>query len=764
MKSVAAVFLVALLALPAPAAPQTRDTWRSVRTNNLLVIGNADPERLRQVAVWLEFFHSAFGRLVSRNVLDASVPTTVVVFRDDASFVPFKPLYQGRPASLAGFFQPGEDVNYIAMSLDPRERDPYSVAFHEYVHLHLRDNVPQAPVWLNEGLAEFYGALQFSGGEALLGVPLPYLHLLRNEELLPLRTLLSIDTSSPHYNEQDKSGIFYGESWALVHYLMLGGPGRQEQFRRFLQQVSRGDDAGKALEDSFGMTLDTLEKELHAYISRGELPTLRLASSDPQGYAYTAMQRQSLSEGEANYYLGDLLLHIGRHEDAERYFKQAIALDPTLSVAYAALGQLSVRQKRYAEAKKYLERAATSSQNYVVHYQYAWLLSRESLSANGRITGYSPDTAAIIREQLSQTIKLSPEFAPAYYLFALVDLVRDERLDEALDMAQKAQRLAPGKASYTLLLAQIHAHRSETAAARELADRLARDSDATIRDEAQELLDSLNNTSSGNRGSSGNSRAPISVALVAEPVQSMTTTRMLGGDSSGGTTAVRDGQTIEKSGSLPNVDKILARYVEAMGGEKAIKAVTSRVIKGTVDIAGVSRGGTYEKYQQAPNKLLIVSQTHPMGTTKTGFNGRTAWAWSQEGTVIVKTAADVGQFERNADFFPPLKLKDQYAKVSLAGTSQIGYREVYVLELQPAAGALERLYLDAKTYLPVRINSSEGVSKHPVETYLDDWRAVDGIQFPFSITVSRPNLSISITVKEIRHNVPIDAKLFEPPK
>jgi outer membrane lipoprotein-sorting protein len=239
---------------------------------------------------------------------------------------------------------------------------------------------------------------------------------------------------------------------------------------------------------------------------------------------------------------------------------------------------------------------------------------------------------------------------------------------------------------------------------------------------------------------------------------------MLGGDSSGGTTAVRDGQTIEKSGSLPSVDEILARYVEAMGGEKAIKAVTSRVIKGTVDIAGVSRGGTYEKYQQAPNKLLIVSQTHPMGTTKTGFNGRTAWAWSQEGTVIVKTAADVGQFERNADFFPPLRLKDQYAKVSLAGTSQIGYREVYVLDLQPPAGALERLYLDAKTYLPVRINSSEGVSKHPVETYLDDWRAVDGIQFPFSITVSRPNLSISITVKEIRHNLPIDAKLFEPPK
>src|SRR6185295_13444194 len=169
------------------AAPQTRDQWRSVRTNNLLVIGNADAEKLRQVAAWLEFFHSAFARLVSRNVLDASVPTTVILFRDEASFTPFKPLYQGKPANVAGYFQPGEDVNYIAISLDGGGRDPYTTAFHEYVHLHLRDSVPGIPLWLNEGLAEFYGALQFSSGQALLGAPIPaYLRLLRNREMLPL--------------------------------------------------------------------------------------------------------------------------------------------------------------------------------------------------------------------------------------------------------------------------------------------------------------------------------------------------------------------------------------------------------------------------------------------------------------------------------------------------------------------------------------------------------------------------------------------------
>ena len=765
MKLFIALFLVVLLTLPTTAAAQSRDTWRSVRTNNLVVIGNAEPEKLRQVAVWLEFFHSAFGRLVSRNVLDSSVPTTVIVFRDDASFTPFKPLYQGRPANVAGYFQPGDDVNYIAMSLDLHERDPFSVAFHEYVHLHLRDNVPGVPVWLNEGLAEFYGSLQFTGGEAVLGVTLPYMRLLRSQELLPLETLLSIDQRSPHYNEQDKTGIFYGESWALVHYLMLGGPGRQDQFKRFLHQVGRGDNVAKALENSFGMTLDTLEKELRAYIRQGELPSLRIASGDdPQAYAsYTAMQRVSLSEAEANYYLGDLLLHIGRSEDAERYFRQAIALDPGLTDAYAKLGQLAIYQKRFADAKKYLQRATTSPQHYLVHYHYAWLLSRETALPNGRISEYSPENAAIMREQLSRTIKLAPDFAPAYYLLAFVDLVTEQNLEEALQMAEKAHRLEPGRPGYALLLAEIHAARSDVAAARELLEPLTRDLDPKIRNEAQDQLDSLNNTSASNRGRAS-TRGSATLSGAPEPVAAGTT-RTLGGDLSGGT-AIRDGQTIQTSGSLPSLDELLARYFEALGGAKAINAITSRVTTGTLDVPGVSRGGSFEIYVQAPNKSLTTIDAYPFGKIKVGYNGRSGWSQTvKEGVRPVRLAAELASLQRDSDIYASVRLKNNFAKVTLAGTSQIGYREVYVLDLQPSVGSVERLYLDAKTYLPVRLNTARklGTVTTPVEIYYDDWQAVDGIQYPFSISQRFQKLTLSFTIKEIRHNIPLDASLFEPP-
>lgn len=731
MKIFIALFLAVLCTLQsgvaqAKPAPQTRDNWRSVRTNNLFVIGNADAEKLRQVATWLEFFHSSFARLVSRNVLNSSVPTTVIIFRDNASFTPFKPLYQGRPANVAGFFIPGDDVNYIALSLDPSERDPYSTAFHEYVHLHLRDNVPNTPLWLNEGLAELYGSLQFSGTDALLGAPLnSYIQLLRGHELLPLETLFSIDANSPHYNEQDKTGIFYGESWALVHYLMLGERGRQEQFKRFLQQVTRGENTAKAIEDSFGITLSRLEEELRSYVRRGDISAQRIASViDPQTYAsYTAMQRSSLTEGEANFYLGDLLLHIGRDNDADRYFKQAIALDPSFIPPYVSLGMSAVRQHRYADAKKYLQKATTSPQTYLVHFLYAYVLSREGISADGTVSEYSAENAALIREQLQRAIKLEPNQAPAHHLLAVVDYIRNEHLDEALDAAQKAQQLAPANKDYSELVERL---------------RLARTGDTSAR----------------------RAREPMKSAAIAEPPK-VGTSRMIGGESSG--VVINDGQVVAASGSQLTLDEVLKRFGEAMGGAAAINAVKSRVTKGTLDVAGISRGGSFESYALAPNKSLAVIQAHPLGAIKLGFNGRTGWTTSATGKRLLK-GAQLAKLQRDSDFYGTLNMKSLYAKVTMPGMSKIGFREVYVLDLQPATGAVERMYLDAKTYLPVRINSVEinGTVSEPVETYLDDWREVDGIKYPFTITQRFAKLTLLFTVKEIKHNVPIDAGMFEP--
>ena len=101
----------------------------------------------------------------------------------------------------------------------------------------------------------------------------------------------------------------------------------------------------------------------------------------------------------------------------------------------------------------------------------------------------------------------------------------------------------------------------------------------------------------------------------------------------------------------------------------------------------------------------------------------------------------------------------------MLGKSNIGYREVYVLDLQPTLGAVERLYLDSGTYLPARVNTSRMVGRLevPMEVYLDDWRAVDGIQLPFRISQGLPRLTLVFNVTEVQHNFPLNAQMFDVP-
>lgn len=718
-------FLLIVLLTFSTITAQSNDAWRSVRTNHLFVIGNTDPASLWKVAVWLEFFHSAFARLVSRNVIDSSVPTTVIVFRDDAWFTPFKPGYQGRPAAVSGFFLPGDDVNYIALSLDPRN-NPYATAFHEYVHLHVKDNIPGAPVWLNEGLAEMYESLQFSGSDAIIGVPKQgYLYLLRQVQMLPLKTLFSVGTDSPHYNEQDKAGIFYGESWALVHYLMLGDRARQNQFKTFLQRVANGDDAAKAIESVYGITLDVLEQELQAYVRRGNLTAQVITGvANAESYrSYTATQRSTLTEAEVDYYLSDLTLHMGRENTAERGFKEAIAQDPGFIPAYVALGKMYVEQRRYAEAKKYLQKATSSPQSYLIHYYYAYVLSREGMSASGAVTQYSRENAAVMREQLQQSIKLSPNYAPAYYLLSVVDYFSD-RVDEALEMAQKAHQLSPGNANYAALVDDIKQYRTGNTTAR---DR----------------------------------REPIKSDAISEPART-TTSRMLGGES--GPVAINDGQTVDSSGALPAVDEVINKYVQAIGGAAAVNAVTSRVVKATLDVVGVSRGGTFESYTVAPNKSLSIIQPVPTETIKIGYNGRIGWMQTTTGVRLLK-GAELEVTKNDADFYGILNPKSNYAKLTLVGKSKIGYREVYVIDMQPSSGAVDRLFLDAESYLPVRMNTVRlyNGASIAVEIYYDDWRETGGLKLPYVLTHSFQKRTMTLTVKEIKNNVPLDAKIFEKP-
>jgi len=454
-------------------------------------VGNASEKQIKQVAEKLEQFREVFTVLFKGVNFGAHVPTTVVVFKSDDSYRPFKP-----NATTAGYFQPGPDVNYITLTTEVRgAQNPFNVIFHEYTHLLVNNTMADAPTWFNEGLAEYYSTFTISDDQKIvLGSPIAsHVFLLRDSKMLPLRTLFQVDQKSPYYNERDKQSIFYAESWALMHNLILGNNGqRTAHIGEFIKLMGGGMKMEEAFQQAFKTSFEAIEKELREYIRRDRYPVMT-GTFEKKLVFDTEMQAAPVSEAEAQAYLGDLLLHSHRAE-SETYLQKALTLDPTLPMANASLAMLRVRQGKIDEARKSLERAAENSQNYLIHYYYAYALSREGMNEVQLVRSYSAETTAKIRAELNKAIALRPDFAESYSLLVFVNLVGGTQFDESIALLKKALSTSPGRSDLLFMLAQVYLRKEDYKSSRQILERLSQNqSDERVRQQAQALLAQVQN-------------------------------------------------------------------------------------------------------------------------------------------------------------------------------------------------------------------------------------------------------------------------------
>jgi len=210
---------------------------------------------------------------------------------------------------------------------------------------------------------------------------------------------------------------------------------------------------------------------------------------------------------------------------------------------------------------------------------------------------------------------------------------------------------------------------------------------------------------------------------------------------------------------LPTADAVLTNYAKATGAAR----MTSRVIKGRINIPGLSYGGKFEFYATSDGKTLTVMSVEPMGTVKQGFDGKSGWTTTEN-------ASKAGSLPENAvlavtDFYRGLKLNEIYPRTKLLGKVKEGDRELYVIEASPRTGAAEKLYFDAQSGLVVHRDFTRPSARGPIEAeiYFSDWRYVDGFRLPCGMTQMIGNLTLVITIDEIKHNVAIDDAVFQKP-
>lgn len=198
---------------------------------------------------------------------------TIYLIDDEKDLLAANPFLQGR--SVLGFYSPDiEQIYAVSGSLENTARqrnmprnvradDARTVLFHEYAHHYVHANNRVAyPSWYHEGFAEFLSTAEFrSGGVDIGKFTMNRAYWLQQRDWMPLQMLLS---SRPMELTSEQNALFYAQAWLLTHMLFVRRE-RAQGFDRYVRALQQGGDPLKLVEESFGVSVEQLDRELQTY-------------------------------------------------------------------------------------------------------------------------------------------------------------------------------------------------------------------------------------------------------------------------------------------------------------------------------------------------------------------------------------------------------------------------------------------------------------------------------------------------------------------
>jgi tetratricopeptide (TPR) repeat protein len=506
----AAVVGAGLCAGPALAAQaelgQDAAGWHRVDTQHFVLLGDVPAPTLRALASDLEALESLLATLNPNDSTPAPARAAVMVFASEEEFSRYAPFdTAGEPAAVSGFFLRHPHGDYVAVSAGGRDVRP--VLYHEVLHRFVCHHLPEAPLWLNEGLAEFYSTLEVSRGEAWLGRPVvEHVVRLQRDARRPLSELVAIDAESHVYHDGELQGAFYAEAWALVHYLLDGDDSGRAALARYAGLLRAGEDPGSAFAAVFGDEAE-LERRIDRHLRRAPVEPLRAPLGDPERGGGRAAA--PVTEAELHYRLGWLLSHHSppRSAAARSHFEAALRADPGHTGATTGMGWLDELEGDHDAAREsYARASALDPRDPLPPFLEAQSLlsAATSLPDDERAASAAQELYEAARDGFRRSLRLEPRLAEAWAGLGAAWVAKRSPSDEGLEALREAFRRLPTRDDvlYNLTLLEARLGSRDRAAA--LLARLERRTESGNRDLATALAVRLEELDRAMAGGGGN--------------------------------------------------------------------------------------------------------------------------------------------------------------------------------------------------------------------------------------------------------------------
>ncbi len=258
-----------------PGEPEIRMLWKGVRnvqrgplwtkshraeTTHVAVRTDVNAARAafyaQQLEACLSFYASTFGIPVPGKKVDALVFETQEGYQTYAELT-----IEDRVESTLGYYHPLYDQ--LLLFEDRSEGaggETLRVLYHEGFHQFIQPLIPHIPFWLNEGLAEYFGASEVKDGKVVRT------GLIQGGRLVGLQGWLSQGGRPFPFDDimQQTPGEFYSgnvplkyaQAWAMIRFFMQEGAAA---YRPVLQQYVDSLRAGDSAEVAYGKSFEKID-------------------------------------------------------------------------------------------------------------------------------------------------------------------------------------------------------------------------------------------------------------------------------------------------------------------------------------------------------------------------------------------------------------------------------------------------------------------------------------------------------------------------
>lgn len=425
------LLLVALASCVGAQRPVTESKWLRARAGAIEVLSDAGERSVRQALERLDTLRQVIPAGDARGPLELEV----YLMTSKSDFLAYAP----NPASQ-GFYQSGLERDFIvahaATGLD-------RVVVHEYVHYLMSQHGSSLPLWLQEGLAEFYSNLAVTSNDksrARLRVGSPiesHRELMRRETWLDAADL-RFPPPALEQGDARLGAVYYAQSWALVHMLNLDSSYR-DGMQRYVQMLANGSSANDALvfEQAFSRTFERALTDLRAYMPRIAAANIDAPPLDP----LPAIRTESITAADALLRHASLAMHTGNQPLAAQLYQQAAKDYPDTAAVALGLGTLASAQGRAEEARSHLDRATRlDPRNGSAWFEFA-MLEQDSGGSSSRVRGL-----------LEQAVAANPNLGEARVLLG-VRASDEGKYSAAVEHLEQAAGLLPRRSHVWLALA-----------------------------------------------------------------------------------------------------------------------------------------------------------------------------------------------------------------------------------------------------------------------------------------------------------------------